>query len=55
LNDEEIHGKIVDLAAKLTKAEQKCLVGVMLPHNKRILAQAEQEADKYLTTHYHGA
>ncbi|MDO8769454.1 MAG: hypothetical protein Q7K57_12270 [Burkholderiaceae bacterium] len=53
-SDELIHEKIIELAAKINKAEQKCLAGVVLPHKKKILKLAEAEADKYLTMHYHG-
>jgi hypothetical protein len=52
--DEEIHDKVIDIAGKISKAEQKCMSGVVLPHDKGILSSAEIEADKYLRSHYHG-
>ena len=53
LTDKEIHDLCIELRNKALTAERKYLKNVILPNNKKILKNAEIEADRYLTNNYH--
>lgn len=52
LTEEEIHNLFISLRDKALSAERKHLKSVILPKNKKILRNAEREADLFLTNNY---
>lgn len=54
LSEEQIHELYIDIKNKSLEAEHKCLKNIVLPKNGKILKEAEEEANLYLTKTYHG-
>lgn len=54
LSEEEIHELYIGVKTQSIEAEHKCLKNIVLPKNKKILKEAEVEADLYLHKTYHG-
>ena len=53
LTEKEIHDLYINLKDKSLKAEKKALKNIVLSNNSNKLAQAEKEADLYLSNTYH--
>lgn len=54
LTEEEIHELYIGIKNDSLDAERKCLKNIVLPKNKKILKEAEDEANLYLRKTYHG-
>ena len=54
LTEEEIHDLYINIKNQSLEAERKYLKNIVLPKNKRILREAEEEANLYLKKTYHG-
>jgi len=52
LTEKEIHELCISLRAKTIKAEKKFFKNIVLPKNSKFLANAEKDADIYLTKTY---
>jgi len=52
LTEREIHDLYISLKDQSLYAEQKALKGIVIPKSGKILAEAEKEADLYLSNNY---
>ena len=52
LTEKEIHDLYINLKSKTIKAENECFKNLVLPKNSKLLANAEKDADIYLTNTY---
>ncbi|QKX17751.1 hypothetical protein [Microbulbifer sp. YPW1] len=53
LTEKEIHDLYISLKDKSLKAEKKALKDLVLPKKKKILQEAEKEAEQYLVNTYY--